>query len=125
MKWSVAAVWLASGLLVVHPYYRQVGSGYLVRLGLPGWVMGIACLLEVILGLRMAALPCVFSVSALLENQVLQRGAMTAYELLGAQKLLEGLLAEGYQRVYAEGSTGSSTTSQRIPFVGNEREGQS
>ena len=54
MKWSVAAVWLAGGLLVVHPYYRQVGSGYLVRLGLPGWVMGIACLLEVILGLRVA-----------------------------------------------------------------------
>ena len=73
---------------------------------------------------RMAALPCVFSVSALLENQVLQRGAMTAYELLGAQELVGGLLAEGYQQVYAEGSTGSPTINQQTSFIGNEREGQ-
>ena len=73
---------------------------------------------------RMAALPCVSSVSALLEKPALPRGAMTAYELLGAQKLLEGLVAEGYQQVHTEGSTGSPTTIQRTPFVGNGREGQ-
>src|SRR5262249_5321273 len=46
--------WLATGVLVVVPYYREVGLHYLDRLGLPSWLMVATCLAEVALGLRVA-----------------------------------------------------------------------
>lgn len=54
MNMAIAFIWLASGLLFVHPSYRDVGAEYLTRLGLPFWMMGVACALEVALGLRIA-----------------------------------------------------------------------
>ena len=54
LRWSVAFVWLATGLSVLQPYYRAVGHDYLGRLGLPDWVMGATCVAEVLLGLRVA-----------------------------------------------------------------------
>ena len=54
LRWAVAFVWLATGLLVVTPFYRQVGLEYLDRLGLPAWIMYATCLAEVVLGLRVA-----------------------------------------------------------------------
>jgi hypothetical protein len=51
---SVAFVWLATGLGVLHPYYRQVGGEYLAPLGLPDWVMVATCVGEILLGLRVA-----------------------------------------------------------------------
>ena len=51
---SVAAVWLATAVLVLHPHYREVGEGYLAQLGLPPWLMYAPCLGELVLGLRVA-----------------------------------------------------------------------
>ncbi len=51
---SVAFVWLATGLLVLHPEYRRLGSEYLSPLGLPDWVMVATCAGEILLGLRVA-----------------------------------------------------------------------
>jgi hypothetical protein len=54
LRWSIAFVWLATGLGVLHPYYREVGTAYLARLHLPPWVMILTCIAEVLLGLRVA-----------------------------------------------------------------------
>lgn len=43
---SVAFVWLATAVLVVHPSYREVGGAYLDRLGLPPWLMWATCAAE-------------------------------------------------------------------------------
>src|SRR5262245_27549085 len=51
---SVAFVWLATGLLVLHPEYRRIGSEHLAPLGLPDWVMVATCAGEILLGLRVA-----------------------------------------------------------------------
>ncbi|HSN88839.1 MAG TPA: hypothetical protein VL025_18890, partial [Thermoanaerobaculia bacterium] len=47
-------------------------------------------------GQRMAALPAAFVASGLLDGTVTARGVVTAYEALGAQKLIDALEAEGY-----------------------------
>ena len=52
---AVAVVWLATGLLVLHPGYRAVGSVWLIRAGgLPDSVMWATCGFEVLLGLAVA-----------------------------------------------------------------------
>src|SRR5262249_55493786 len=43
LSWGVAFVWLATGLLVLHPRYREIGHDYLSRLGLPDWLMYATC----------------------------------------------------------------------------------
>jgi hypothetical protein len=48
-------------------------------------------------GQRMAALPCALVARALSAGDVGPRGAMTAYEFLGAAPLLEGLAAAGFE----------------------------
>lgn len=53
LRAAMAFIWLATGLSVVFPAYQQVGMTYLGRLGLERWVMGITCLFEVLLGLRL------------------------------------------------------------------------
>jgi hypothetical protein len=50
----VAFVWLATGLLVFHPTYREIGEAYLTRLHLPVVLMYATCAAEVLLGLRVA-----------------------------------------------------------------------
>jgi hypothetical protein len=57
LRWSVAFVWLVTGVSVLHPYYRETGSAYLAPLGLPDWVMVATCLFEVLLGLWVALGP--------------------------------------------------------------------
>jgi hypothetical protein len=54
LRWGVAFVWLWTGLAVLHPYYRELGSAYLAPLGLPPTVMYVTCAGEVLLGLRVA-----------------------------------------------------------------------
>jgi hypothetical protein len=54
LRASVAFVWLATGVGVLHPYYREVGHAYLARLGLADAVMFATCTAEVLLGLRVA-----------------------------------------------------------------------
>ena len=49
LRWALACVWLATGILVLHPAYRSEGTDWLARLGLgPEWMLG-ACAGEVIL----------------------------------------------------------------------------
>lgn len=50
LRVGVAFVWLATGLLVVHPLYRAIGATYLARLGLPIWLMPLTCAAEIALG---------------------------------------------------------------------------
>jgi hypothetical protein len=52
LRGSIAFVWLATGLSVLHPYYREVAQHYLSLLGLPVWVMYATCAAEVVLGVR-------------------------------------------------------------------------
>lgn len=53
LRGSLAFVWLATGLGAFHPYYREIGRGYLALLGLPDAVMFATCVGEVVLGLRL------------------------------------------------------------------------
>lgn len=53
MRAGVASLWLATGLLVVTPYYREVGQQWLSRLGLGDWAMYLCCLGEILLGIRL------------------------------------------------------------------------
>jgi hypothetical protein len=53
-RWAIAFVWLATAISVLHPAYRVIGSEYLGRLGLPVWLMPLACAGELVLGLRIA-----------------------------------------------------------------------
>jgi hypothetical protein len=48
-------------------------------------------------GQRMAALPCVLAVRALDDGSATARGALTAYELLGAEALVRAVTAAGYR----------------------------
>jgi hypothetical protein len=54
LRCAVAFVWLATGVLVVFPRYREIGGIYLDKLGLPHGLMYLTCAGEVVLGLRVA-----------------------------------------------------------------------
>ena len=56
-RWAIAFVWLATAISVLHPAYRAIGSATLSRLGLPDWLMPMACAGELVLGLRVALGP--------------------------------------------------------------------
>lgn len=47
-------------------------------------------------GQRMAALPAAFVAQGILDGSITSRGVTTAYEALGADRLIERLVAEGY-----------------------------
>ncbi|MDH5490625.1 MAG: DoxX-like family protein [Myxococcales bacterium] len=51
LRGAVAFVWLATGLGVLHPAYRAIGSEWLGRLGLPDALMFATCAAEILLGL--------------------------------------------------------------------------
>ncbi len=50
LRLSIAAVWLATGVMVLHPHYREIGEAWLARIPLPPAVMWLACLGEILLG---------------------------------------------------------------------------
>lgn len=52
LRASLAFIWLATGLAVIHPDYRREGAAALAPLGLPPWVMVATCAGEILLGLR-------------------------------------------------------------------------
>ncbi|HKI36681.1 MAG TPA: DoxX-like family protein [Gemmataceae bacterium] len=54
LRWAVAFVWLWTGLVVLHPHYRDLGESSLAPLGLPPAVMYGTCAAEVLLALRVA-----------------------------------------------------------------------
>jgi Saccharopine dehydrogenase NADP binding domain len=58
-------------------------------------------------GQRMAALPAAFVAQRLHEETVTSRGVVTAWEALGAEMLIERMVAEGYELV--KGSLGLAT----------------
>ncbi len=57
LRLSVATVWIATALLVFAPSYRHIGGEYLGRLGLPEWLMYLACAGELCLGIWIAVRP--------------------------------------------------------------------
>ena len=54
LRWSVAFLWLATGLGVFHQHYREVGHDYLERLHLADEIMYATCVAEIALALRVA-----------------------------------------------------------------------
>ncbi len=64
LRGSVAVVWLATGVLVVHPFYRAVGAQWLRRLGLGPSLMFATCAAEVALAALILARPTSFLVAA-------------------------------------------------------------
>lgn len=75
-RWGIAFVWLATGLLVLHPDYRAIGAVQLDAIGLPHWLMWATCAFEVALGLRVARGPSSGGVTAL------QLGMIGAFTLI-------------------------------------------
>ena len=57
LRLSVAFVWLATGVCVLHPHYRSVGAPYLAPLGFGPWLMFATCAGEVALALYLALKP--------------------------------------------------------------------
>jgi hypothetical protein len=55
MRFGVASLWLLTGILVLHPFYREVGRAYLALLGIPDLVMYLLCAFEVGLGVWILA----------------------------------------------------------------------
>jgi len=78
LRGSVAFVWVATGLAVAHPYYREVGGAYLDRLGLPHALMFVTCGFEVLLGAWVALRPARTAVTALQVAMVLAFTAILA-----------------------------------------------
>jgi hypothetical protein len=104
-------------------------SGRLRGLGFGGGGTGGAVLTELFLadgtlrrgalwgardGQRMAALPAALVVRGLLEGRVKVRGAVTAYEALGAERLLEAIRREGFL-ISIEGSDSTGGDPLRAP----------
>jgi hypothetical protein len=82
---GAAFVWIATGLSVLHPHYRQIGHEYLGRLGLPDILMFVTCAAEVLLGLRVALGPPTTAVTAV---QVVLVAGFTAILALSDPALL-------------------------------------
>lgn len=78
LRGSVAFVWIATGLAVLHPYYREVGGAYLDRLGLPHWLMYATCGFEVLLGAGVARWPAKTPITGLQVAMVLAFTAILA-----------------------------------------------
>lgn len=76
LRAGVACVWLATGVLVLHPYYRAVGTSYLDRIHLPAWLMWSTCAAEV--GIAVA----VVAVRAWSLLTVLQLGMVATFTLI-------------------------------------------
>lgn len=64
LRGSVALVWLATGLLVLTPFYRAVGASWLRRLGLGPGLMWATCAAEVALAIVIFARPSSFVLAA-------------------------------------------------------------
>ena len=77
-------------------HFGRSGGFVQVELFAPDGAMTTASLGGPEDGQRMAALPAAFVTSGLLDGTVTARGVVTAFEALGAQKLLDALEAEGY-----------------------------
>lgn len=73
------------------------GGAVMAELFLPGGTARRATLLARRDGQRMAALPCALVAQALSAGEVPARGAVSAYEFLGAARLVEALVAEGFE----------------------------
>lgn len=76
MRFGVAGIWLLTGILVVHPAYREVGHAWLHRMGLPDFLMYGTCAAEVVLAIRLLVRPWNRMLAAL------QIGAMAAFTTL-------------------------------------------
>ena len=76
LRASIAFVWLATGLLVLHPSYRALGGPYLARLGAPLWLMPATCAAEVLLAVWLLGRPAGRALAAL------QVGMVSVFTLL-------------------------------------------
>jgi hypothetical protein len=73
------------------------GGAVMTELFLTGGQVRHAALLARRDGQRMAALPCALAARALAEGRDGPRGAVTGYEYLGAEALLQALVSEGFE----------------------------
>lgn len=80
-------------------FFGHSGGFVKVELWAPGGVRAAASLGAANDGQRMAALPAAFVARGLHEGGIGTRGFATAYEALGADRLVERLVAEGYELI--------------------------
>jgi hypothetical protein len=88
------------------------GGAVMTELFLAGGQVRRAALLARRDGQRMAALPCALVARALAEGRAGPRGALTAYEYLGGQALLDALVGEGFEL-----HSGLSADSAELPVA--------
>jgi hypothetical protein len=71
LRYGMAFIWLATGVLVLHPHYRQLGSEYLGRMGIGPRLMVATCIGEIGFALyllrckRMTLLPALMQTAAI------------------------------------------------------------
>lgn len=65
LRAGIASIWLLTGLLVAHPFYRATGAAHLDRLGLPHALMFLTCAGEVALGVFILCAPMTRGLAAL------------------------------------------------------------
>lgn len=73
---GIAAIWLTTGLGVLHPHFREVGAHYLDLLHLPHWLMSAACVGEVALGCAVLLAP------VMVWLEVLQAAAVVGFTVV-------------------------------------------
>jgi Saccharopine dehydrogenase NADP binding domain len=88
------------------------GGAVMTELFLKGGQVRRAALVAQRDGQRMAALPCALAARALAEGREGPYGALTAYEFLGAETLLNALVAEGFEMHLVTASKGPNIASQ-------------
>ena len=71
LRAGIASIWLATGFLVFHPHYREVGSFYLSPLGMNDWIMYLTCAAEVVLGLWILLKPMPYFLTILQTGMIL------------------------------------------------------
>ena len=80
--------------------FGHSGGFVKVELSAPDGTVAAASLGAARDGQRMAALPAAFVAQGLADGSVTARGVVTAYEALGADSLVERLVAEGYELLW-------------------------
>jgi len=53
LRYGMAFIWLATGVLVIHPHYREIGGDYLATMGLGSELMVATCIGEIALAVYM------------------------------------------------------------------------
>jgi short subunit dehydrogenase-like uncharacterized protein len=96
-RYGARTVRLLSGPARLLRRFGCTGAAVMTELFFPDGSTRRAALVAPHDSQRMASLPCAFVARALAQGGVKERGALTACEFLGADRLLQQLVAEGFE----------------------------